>query len=294
MELTREQTEKILEIAGIHKEYSSVVADDITKAIIKIEDMLSCLVDSEDIDSSEAKILIVDDLELSTYQLTALLRKIKVVPVIAHTKEDAISEIKKQKFDFIFVDLFLPDQQDGLDVMRFANSYREEKDLNYKVIAISGTDDLTLVSDCFEIGVDEFVSKSSRWHDQVLKIVIDKSESYTRKNFIRYDIDEVTVTYNVKSLSKAEYLEKLSNNVVSVLLAGVKNIIMNLKDIQTFPFEYTQLFTEMYRRCNEVGGTFIILSPSTIVKEALQFAYLEDVITTVEFAEDAFALLNSK
>jgi len=294
MELTREQTEKILEIAGIHKEYSSVVADDITKAIIKIEDMLSCLIDSEDIDSSEAKILIVDDLELSTYQLTALLKKIKVVPVIAHTKEDAISEIKKQKFDFIFVDLFLPDQQDGLDVMRFANSYREEKDLNYKVIAISGTDDLALVSDCFEIGVDEFVSKSSRWHDQVLKIVIDKSESYTRKNFIRYDIDEVTVTYNVKSLSKAEYLEKLSNNVVSVLLAGVKNIIMNLKDIQTFPFEYTQLFTEMYRRCNEVGGTFIILSPSSIVKEALQFAYLEDVITTVEFAEDAFALLNSK
>jgi len=71
MELTREQTEKILEIAGIHKEYSSVVADDITKAIIKIEDMLSCLIDSEDIDSSEAKILIVDDLELSTYQLTA-------------------------------------------------------------------------------------------------------------------------------------------------------------------------------------------------------------------------------
>ncbi len=294
MELTREQTEKILEIAGIHKEYCNVVPEDITKAIIKIEDMLSCLIDSEDIDSSEAKILIVDDLELSTYQLTALLRKIKVVPIIAHTKEDAISEIKKQKFDFIFVDLFLPDQQDGLDVMKFANAYREEKDLNYKVIAISGTDDLSLVSDCFEIGVDEFVSKSSRWHDQVLKIVIDKSESYTRKNFIRYDIDEVTVTYNVKSLSKAEYLEKLSNNVVSVLLAGVKNIILNLKDIQTFPFEYTQLFTEMYRRCNEVGGTFIILSPSTIVKEALQFAYLEDVITTVEFAEDAFALLNSK
>ena len=294
MELTREQIEKILEIANIHKDYSKVVSDDITKALIKIEDMLSCLIDSEDIDSSEAKILIVDDLELSTYQLTALLRKIKVVPVIAHSKDEAISEIKKQKFDFIFVDLFLPDQQDGLAVMKFANDYRDEKNLSYKVIAISGTDDLNLVTDCFEIGVDEFVSKSSRWHDQVLKIVIDKSESYTRKNFIRYDIDEVTVTYNVKSLSKAEYLEKLSNNVISVLLAGVKNIILNLKDVQTFPFEYTQLFTEMYRRCNEVGGTFIILSPSAIVKEALQFAYLEDVITTVEFAEDAFALLNNK
>lgn len=293
MELTREQTEKILEIAGIHKSYERVTTDDLSKAIIKIEDMLSCLIDSDDIESSEAKILIVDDLELSTYQLTALLRKIKVVPVIAHSKEDAISEIKKQKFDFIFVDLFLPDQADGLELMSFANSYREEKGLSYKVVAISGTDDLNLVTDCFDCGVDEFVSKSSKWHEQVLKIVIDKSETYTRKNFIRYDIDDLTVTYNVKSLSKPEYLEKLSNNVVSVLLAGVKNIILNLKDIQTFPYEYTQFFTELYRKCSEVGGTFIILSPSGVIKEALQFAYLEDVITTVEFAEDAFALLNS-
>ena len=127
-----------------------------------------------------------------------------------------------------------------------------------------------------------------------MEIVIDKNETYTRKNFIRYDIDDNTVTYNVKSLSKPEYLEKLSNNVVSVLLAGVKNIILNLKDIQTFPYEYTKLFTELYRKCSEVGGTFIILSPSTVIKEALQFAYLEDVITTVDFAEDAFALLNGK
>ena len=155
MELTREQTEKILEIAGIHKEYERITSEDLTKAIIKIEDMLSCLIDSEDVESSEAKILIVDDLELSTYQLTALLRKIKVVPVIAHTKEEAMSEIKKQKFDFIFVDLFLPDQEDGLEVMRFANSYRDEKNLNYKVVAISGTDDLNLVTDCFDSGVDE-------------------------------------------------------------------------------------------------------------------------------------------
>ena len=49
MELTREQTEKILEIAGIHKSYERVTTDDMSKAIIKIEDMLSCLIDSDSV-----------------------------------------------------------------------------------------------------------------------------------------------------------------------------------------------------------------------------------------------------
>ncbi|MBQ2872167.1 response regulator [bacterium] len=293
MNLTKEQTEKIFELAGINIEYSGITSNDVSKALIKIEDKLACLVDSTDVNSSNAKVLIVDDLELSTYQLSALLKKIKVVPMVVHTKEEAISEIKKQKFDFIFVDLFLPDEEDGLAVMKFANEYRDEKNVDYKVIAISGTDDLNLVTDCFNVGVDEFVSKSSKWHEHVLKIVIDKSGPYTRKNFIRYDIDESTVTYNVKSLSKVDYVEELYNNIVTVLLTGVQNIILNLKEIKTFPVDYSKLFTDVYRKCSAAGGKFILLSPSATVKEALEFAYLNDVITVVDLAEEAFALLNT-
>jgi len=292
MNLTKEQTEKIMELAGISFDYESLTTNDITKALIKIEDKLACHNDMDDFDSSNAKVLIVDDLELSTYQLSTLLKKIKVSPSIVHTKEEACDQIKKQKFDFIFIDLFLPDEEDGLAVMKFASENRNEKNLDYKVVAISGTDDLNLVTDCFNSGVDEFVSKSSRWHEHVLKIVIDKNESYTRKNYIRYDIDDTTVTYNVKSLSKAEYVDELFNNITTVLLSGVRNIILNLKEIKTFPNEHARLFTEVYRKCSEVGGKFILLSPSTPIKEALEYAYLDEVITVVELAEDAFALLN--
>ncbi len=292
MNLTKEQTEKILELAGMTCEYSELTSNDITKALIKIEDKLECHSDVDNFDSSNAKVLIVDDLELSTYQLSTLLKKIKVNPSIVHTKEEAFGLIKKQKFDFIFVDLFLPDIEDGLEVMKFANDFRNDKGLDYKLVAISGTDDLNLVTDCFNAGVDEFVSKSSRWHEQVLKIVIDKNESYTRKNFIRYDIDDTTATYNVKSLSKVEYVDELFNNISTLLLSGVQNIILNLKDIKSFPNEHSRLFTETYRKCSETGGKFILLSPSTPVKEALADAYLDEVITVVEFAEEAFALLN--
>ena len=79
MNLTKEQTQKIFELAGIEIDYSSITSNDVSKALIKIEDKLACLADSTDINSSNAKVLIVDDLELSTYQLSALLKKIKVV-----------------------------------------------------------------------------------------------------------------------------------------------------------------------------------------------------------------------
>ncbi len=292
MNLTKEQVEKIFELAGLECEYSALTNNDVTKALIKIQDKLSCLADACDLNASSAKVLIVDDLELSTYQLSTLMKKIGVCPIIVHSKEEAVSEIKRQNFDFIFVDLFLPDEADGLAVMEFAQKNRSEKHKGYKIIAISGTDDLNLVTDCFNAGVDEFVSKSSKWHDKVLKIIIDKNEAYTRKNYIRYDIDENTAVYNVKSLSKEEYNEELQTNITTIMLAGAKNIILNLKDIKTFQTEQAGLFTEIYRKCSEADGKFMILSPSEPVKKVLDFAYLTDIITVVEHAEDAFALLN--
>lgn len=292
MNFTREQTEKIFELAGMDCVYTELTSNDVTKALIKIQDKLSCISDACDINASHAKILIVDDLELSTYQLSTLLKKIGVCPIIVHDKNDAISELKRQTFDFIFVDLFLPDEQDGLDVMKFANEHRNDKSKTYKIIAISGTDDLNLVTDCFNAGADEFVSKSSKWHDHVLKIIIDKNEADTRKNYIRYDIDESTAVYNVKSLSKDEYIEELQSNISSILLAGTKNIILNLKDIKTFPNEYAVLFTDIFKKCRDVNGKFILLTPSEPVKRALEFSFLNDIITVVDLAEDAFALLN--
>ena len=136
MNLTKEQTEKIIELAGVDLEYESLTPNDITKALIRIEEKLSCLVDACDITASNAKVLIVDDLELSTYQLSTLLKKIKVCPVVVHSKLEALSEIKKQKFDFIFVDLFLPDEEDGLAVMKFANSLWVSKDVLTALILI--------------------------------------------------------------------------------------------------------------------------------------------------------------
>ena len=294
MEISEEQLAKIFELAGHDINPENAISDDISRALIKIEEkLLSFNGDSDGLIESSMKVLVVDDLELSTYKLSLLLNKINIVPVVVHTKQDAISEIKKQKFDFLFIDLFLPDSDDGLEVMRYANNFRNENNRQYKLVAISGTDDLNLVTDCFNAGVDEFVSKSAKWHEQILRIIVDKNVYHTRKNFVRYDINETTVVYNVKSLTKQEYADEVYHNASSVILAGVENIILNMENVQNMHQESANIFTELYKKCNNAGGKLVLLKPSDAVKDVLAYSCLLDVIKIAETSEQAFETINT-
>ena len=70
MELTRDQVQKLFELAGMEIEYSIANSNDITKALVSLEDKLSCLDDTGEVKASDSKVLIVDDMELSTYHLS--------------------------------------------------------------------------------------------------------------------------------------------------------------------------------------------------------------------------------
>ena len=76
---------------------------------------------------AEFNILIVDDLELSIYQFNQLLKKVGIVPTVARNKIEALAELKKKKFDYIVVDLFLPDAEDGIELIDECIKPREAK-----------------------------------------------------------------------------------------------------------------------------------------------------------------------
>ena len=102
-------SEKIFELAGLNipEEITQV---DIQKALIEIERKLNFFSSANILEvQNKFNVLIVDDLELSIYQLTQMLKKMGTVPSVARSKEEAIAEMKKQKFDFIVSDLYLPD-----------------------------------------------------------------------------------------------------------------------------------------------------------------------------------------
>ena len=121
MELTKEQTQKLIELAGINLQPEEVNQITLSRLLVAIEQKMNTFSCPRELHfSKNLKLLIVDDLELSIYQLTKVLEKIGITPSVARDKSTAIAEIKKKKFNYMVVDLYLPDLSDGLELIEEA------------------------------------------------------------------------------------------------------------------------------------------------------------------------------
>ena len=286
MEINNEQLKKLIDLSGMDVAVEHAVSDDITKALIAIERKILSFGSDAMTVPAEFNILIVDDLELSIYQFNQLLKKVGIVPTVARNKDEAVAELKKKKFDFIVVDLFLPDAQDGLELIEECINLREAKKTN-KIIVMSGTDDKSLVEKCYKLGIDEFVPKSSNWHDQILKYITSSMTTKEHEDFFKYSINENICCYTINKFNGKKHIDNLIKDVNTSLFTGYVNIIFNMENIKIFDDEYTGVFTELYKMCKEQGGKFMLVKISDSVKDALSDAFLDTLIpiySTVDVA----------
>lgn len=277
MEINNEQLTKLFDLSGIDVSIENAVSDDITKALISIERKILSFTSEQTGLPAEFNILIVDDLELSIYQFNQLLKKVGIVPTVARNKLEALAELKKKKFDFIVVDLFLPDAEDGLELIDECIKLREAKKTN-KIIVMSGTDDKNLIEKCYKLGIDEFVPKSSNWHDQILKFITSSLTTKDNEDFFKYLINENICCYTVNKFNSKRHIDNLIKDVNTSLYTGCVNIIFNMENIKIFDDEYTATFTELYKMCKEKKGQFILVKISDSLKSALADAFLDNLI----------------
>ncbi len=298
MNITEEQIKKLFELASITKpNYSEneISSNDITEALIKIERKIySFLPDVQGGYLENKKILIADDLELSIYQLTTVLKKIGVQPRIARDKEEASAELQKSQFDCVIIDLFIPDSSDGIDLVNFAVKRKNDSGANTKIVVISGTDDESLVNKCYELGIDFYIQKDKNWHSKLLKFLSSSFQTESNIAYTKYVIDNNIVSYMIKQFNEAKIFDSLVKSINSSICLGVKNVLFDLREISTFDSDNAYIFAEIYKLCAENNGKFIIINPSMQVKEALAFAYLEDVIIYAKSVEDAISLLSKE
>ena len=297
MEITQEQLNKIFELASMDDKVSScsgVSLADVSEALIKIEQKIHSFSNSAHIDSfKNKKVLIADDLELSIYQLNTLLQKIGITPKIARKKDDAVSEIKRDNFECIIVDLFIPDCSDGLDLVKSAVTKREDTGINSKIIVISGSDDSSLINMCYELGTDLYIHKDGDWHTKLLHYISTSLQSNTNISFSRDTINNSIAIYTLKRFNTTKIFESVVKDVNYTIFSGLVNIIFDLSQISLFDVDNAYVFADIFKLCSENGGKFIIVNPSLKVKEALSFAYLEDIITSCDSIEKAVNLIQN-
>ena len=102
-------------------------------------------------------ILIVDDNEDNRYTLQLLLESDGHERVAsASSGNEAIALLEKQKFSLVLLDLMMPDLN-GDEVLKLIKSDPGKRDI--PVIMISADTDAEKVSQCIELGADDYLSK---------------------------------------------------------------------------------------------------------------------------------------
>lgn len=296
MEITQEQLNKIFELASMQNKIGSeaVSSGDISEALIEIERKLySFSSGMENYAFEGRKVLIADDLELSIYQLMTLLKKIGISPHAARHKEEALSELQKVQFDCVILDLFIPGSSDGIELLKAAVKKRTETGCDCKIVVISGTDDSSLINTCYEIGADFYIKKDDGWHLKLLQFISTAFNSSRHSSFIKTSAGNSSVSYIFKRFNDTKVFDETVKDINFSILTGLKNIIFDLTEVSIFDVDNAYIFAEIYKLCSENGGRFILVNPSIKVKEALSFAYLEDVIKYASSLEEALKLIES-
>ncbi|MBE7706489.1 MAG: response regulator [Cyanobacteria bacterium SIG30] len=292
VKLNREQVIDLFRMADIDANPDLASSDDISRALISIEKKLNFFNYPLNFFASETiNVLIVDDMELSIYQLNSMLKKIGANVFVSRNKEEAITEIKKKRFDYIIIDLFLPDSQDGLELVEFANQYKQNAEKDFKIVVISGTDDPALIEEVYKHGVDEFVSKQPKWHEKIMKFISVSTTRNDNEDFNQYVINDNISVFTIYKINNERYIKNLFKEVSTAVLSGKKNIILNMEYVKIFSDNYASIFVEIYKIVTEQNGQFVIVKPSKDVTTALEYVFLNDTIPSYETIEQAVSCI---
>lgn len=286
--LTKEQLYNLIKISGIDANPDTANESTISKALIAIERKLNFFNYPLSFFTAEnLNVLIVDDMELSIFQLTSMLKKIGMNVYVARNKEEAISEFKKKHFDYVIVDLFLPDASDGFSLVEEANKIKNEENKNFKILVISGTDDKDMVQKCYGLGVDEFIPKQPDWHEKVMKFISNSVNKTSNEEFQKYYINDNICVLSIYKINHETYIKNILKEVNTNVLTGKPNIVFNMEYVKIFSDNYANIFAEVYKATAQKNGSFIIVKPSDDVLKALNYVFLNNVIRVFDTIEEA-------
>lgn len=288
--ITKEQLDTLLRLSGI--EITQDTVEDtkalISRALVMLERKLNYFNYPMSFFTAEVtNVLIVDDTELSIFQLSSMLRKIGMNVYVARSKEEALAEFKKKNFDFLVLDLYMPDYKDGFELIKTANEMRNQGEHSFKIIAISGTDNTSIIQQAYQLEIDEFIPKCPEWHERILKFITSSTSKASNEEFSLYRVNDNICAFTLYKVNNEKYIDKIIKEVNANVLTSKQNIIFNLEHIKIFSDAYTHLFSEVYKATSLKDGIFVLVKPCDEIIKALEFVFLSDAIQVFNSMEEA-------
>lgn len=282
MEITNEQLIKLFELAGMEYDKIYMTSEFISKALIEIERKMNFFeLGPSSKQRIQTKVLIVDDLELSLYQLTKLFNKIGINPLIARNIDEANDLLKKHTFDYVLTDIYLPDADDGFRLIKSLINYKNKQNKNLKIVAISGSHDKQIIAKSLELGADKFIVKSKDWHSDILNFLGETIERNQQEIFSKNIIENNTVYYTVYNMASTYAINELAKDINLSVLSKYDEILLDLSKVFLFDKENVNIFVDIFKLCSQNNIKCSIVNPSEVITNALSFAYLNDVIPII-------------
>ena len=288
--ITQEQFDSLIKLSEIEvtedaRENSDSV---ISRALIALERKLNFFnYPSSFFTASTISVLIIDDTELSIFQLSTMLKKIGMNVYVARTKEEALAEFKKKKFDFLVLDLYMPDYKDGFELIETANMLKQEEGRNFKIIAISGTDNPEIIKGAYKLQIDEFIPKAPDWHEKIIKFIANSTTKVVNEEYTKYYINDNICAITLYKVNSEKYVNNIVKEVNANVMTGKQNIIFNLEHVKIFQDNYANLFSEVYKATSPNGGIFAIVKPCEDVLKSLEYVFLTVSIPIFNSTEEA-------
>lgn len=283
MDFNNQQMQKLLELADMQFDPCIDYKKQIDSALIEIEKKLNFFLSPDFYDkNARINILIVDDLELSIFQLNKMLNKVGINPYVARTKAEAIDLYNKHSFDFLFIDVYLPNLQDGFDLMNQMLKIKNEKKQKTKFVAISSSDDKDIIQKAMKLGMDKFIIKKQNWHNDIILYIDKEFRHKYEKQFLKREISDTSIIYEFRSLeSEKEFFEFLQE-LETAILNCKKEIYLDLSRINNFDKDFAGFFAQCYKLCFNNNVKIFLLNPHQSVLKALEYAYLDGLIPIIK------------
>ena len=128
----------------------------------------SALEKAEEEKDPAKQILIIDDLGVITYQLSVLFKNIGYEVTVAKEIYDAIDKYKKQDYEFVIMDLFIPTDREGFMLLdELVKLYKMNK-YHSKIGVMTASSKKEHRQLCMKKGADFYIEKVEDWQSTLL------------------------------------------------------------------------------------------------------------------------------
>ena len=119
----------------------------------------------------KGRVLIIDDLGVITYQLSTMLKRLNFECVTSNDIVGAIDLYKKNHYDFVLMDLFIPTQREGFILLDELKKMSADKPYKTVIGIMSASNKKEYKIACSQKGSDFYIEKTEAWQDEVCKLI---------------------------------------------------------------------------------------------------------------------------